>query len=82
MMMTHNSLKVVLVCVLHWVWSMVLPANIYYYMVKRESSVHFFFPVALLELIPALMPLLGANRSSNQWFWDPEPNCIRLGFKD
>jgi len=25
MMMTHNSLKVVLVCVLHWVWSMVLP---------------------------------------------------------
>jgi len=24
-MMTHNSLKVVLVCVLHWVWSMVLP---------------------------------------------------------
>jgi hypothetical protein len=81
MMMTHNSLKVVLVCVLHWVWSMVLTANIYYYMVKREPSVHFFFPVALLELIPALMPLLGQIEAVINGFGIQSQIVFALGSK-
>lgn len=52
------------------------------YMVKREPSVHFFFLCALAGTNPSINATFGANGSLNGWFWDPEPNCIRLGIKD